>query len=159
MASIDTPLLVMGHGPAALVLAKIASGMGFPSVVAGHEAVDDREPVVLDDRSQTILRPHGVLGVLRPYAVSQEPFAIAPIEFENGLKHHCVADMLITVLDGIEFEGQAHGGPITGSLSDGRSTWEVSADVFVDAGTLPGELNEAIRAAAELAESLVPPAS
>ncbi|MDG2113847.1 MAG: hypothetical protein P8N02_14695, partial [Actinomycetota bacterium] len=137
MPGIDTPLLVIGHGPAALVAAKVVSGAGVPCVVAGHEVVPGAEPVTLDRRSLEILEPHGVLGVLRPYASTQEPFAIAPERFEAGLKHHCVADMLITVFDGMALaDHRTDGDSEVGTLTDGRSNWDLRADSLLDVATL-----------------------
>ncbi|MED6303747.1 MAG: FAD-dependent monooxygenase, partial [Actinomycetota bacterium] len=97
--TIATPLLIVGRGPAALVIAKVVSGRGLPCLVVGHETLENAESVMLDPESLEILEPHGVLAVLRPYAAAQDPFTITPLAFENGLKHHCVADMLITVYD------------------------------------------------------------
>ena len=99
---IDTPLLVTGHGPAGLVVAKVVSGWGLQSLVAGHQPLDGDEPVVLDPEAVAVLTPHGVFDVLRPYLASVEPPSIAPVVFEEVLKHHCVADMNVTVYDGIE---------------------------------------------------------
>jgi len=155
MASIDTPLLIVGPGPAALVAAKAVSSRGLPCLVAGHEPLDDETPVVLDPESLAVLEPHGVLDVLRPYANTQEPFTITPLLFEQGLKHHCVADMLITVYDGMSLQGPTfnddeHGadGAMAGELTDGHSTWNITADAYLDAATLPTDLNQAIHAAA-----------
>ncbi|MGF1599407.1 MAG: hypothetical protein ACFCVK_21250 [Acidimicrobiales bacterium] len=159
MPAIDTPLLIVGHGPSALVAAKVLSARGIPSVVAGHVPVDDGTPVVLDATALAILEPNGVLGVLRPYAGTQDPFTIAPLAFEHALKHHCVADMLITVFDGMTLAGPVEGeGPSTGVLTDGRSRWEVRADAVLDTATLPTGLNAAIRAGAEAAAALAAPA-
>ena len=38
---VDTPLLVVGSGPAALVVAKVAGGRGQPCLLAGYEVVVD----------------------------------------------------------------------------------------------------------------------
>jgi flavin-dependent dehydrogenase len=151
VASFDTPLLIIGSGPAALVTAKVAAGRGLPCLLAGHELVDDSTPVVLDAESLAVLEPDGVLGVLRPYAASQEPFAIAPLHFEQGLKHHCIADMLVTVFDGLSVTDVVRSGAgATAVLTDGRTRWEVRADQFIDVGGLPGDLNDAIHHAAEV---------
>src|SRR5687768_4057420 len=101
MVAIHTPLLVVGGGPAALVAAKVASGWGRPCLLVGHHPHDDPGPTVLDPRSESILERHGVLGVLRPHATAQDPFTITGLVFEQALKHHCVADTLITVYDGM----------------------------------------------------------
>jgi hypothetical protein len=156
---IDTPLLVVGRGPAALVVAKVASGWGLSSLVAGHQVVGGDDPVVLDAESVAVLAPHGVFDVLRPYLSAVEPPTIVPATFEAVLKHHCVADMNVTVYDGMELvdrvrvDGGAPAGPggVRGVLTDGRARWEVRADAFVDAADLPGELPAAIPAAARVA--------
>ena len=99
--NIDTPLLVVGPGPAALLVAKLASGRGLASVIAGHEITGAEDPVELDAAALAVLSPHGLLDVLRPYLASHHPVAIAPAVFEEVVKHHCVADMNITVYDGL----------------------------------------------------------
>ncbi|MGH1488292.1 MAG: hypothetical protein ACRBK7_02680 [Acidimicrobiales bacterium] len=159
---IETPLLIIGHGPAALVAAKVLSGSGLTSLVAGHEPLDNTEPVELDAESLAILEPHGVLGVLRPYASTQEPFAIAPLLFEQGLKHHCVADMLITVYDDMAFTPTDHdrgsaSGPAAGSgrLDGAGSSWEVKADALLDVSSYPTDLNQSIHQAAAFGVDLL----
>ena len=149
---IDTPLLVVGRGPAPLVVAKVASGWGLASVVAGHEGLGGDTPVELDATAVAVLTPHGVLGVLRPYLSAADPPAITPAAFEEVLKHHCVADMNVTVYDGLRFtEESRRGKGVTGVLTDGRSRWQVSADAFVDADELPRDLLGAIAAGARVA--------
>lgn len=153
---IETPLLVVGRGPAALVVAKVASGSGLSSLVAGHEPLGGDEPVALDPEAVRVLAPHGVFDVLRPYLSAVEPPSIAPATFEAVLKHHCVADMNVTVYDGMALvEAQRNGDGLRGVLSDGRSRWEVSADAFVDAADLPSELPAAITAAARAAAAVL----
>ena len=155
MPAIDVPLLIVGHGPAALVAAKVLSGSGLTSLIAGHEPLDLLEPVVLDQQSVAVLEPHGVLGVLRPYAASQYPFTIVPNLFEQGLKHHCVVDMLITVYDGMSLiETIPDGVAITGVLTDGRSRWPIRADTFLDVSHMSTNLNAAIHEAAAFATEL-----
>lgn len=148
MTTIDTPLLVTGPGPGGLVAAKLLSGRGVPSMVVGHETVPSPDPVELDALSLTILEPDGVLGVLRPYATSQDPFTITAPAFENGLKHHCVADMLITVYDGMQVELTADA-EISGRMVVGSSTWDVVADATLPAASLGTELNQVIHGAAD----------
>ena len=156
MPAIDTPLLVVGGGPAALVLAQVASGSGLASLVAGHEVLTGEEPTVLDDDSVATLLPHGVLGVLTPYASSRDPFSIAPALFDEVLKHHCVVDMTITVYDGMRLVDAVHDGDaVDGALTDGRSRWAIHADVFVDTSTFPTELNGAIRDGAAAARAVL----
>ena len=157
---IETPLLIIGRGPAALVVAKVASGWGLSSLVAGHEPLGGDQPVVLDPAAVAVLGPHGVFDVLRPYLSAVEPPSIAPMVFEQVLKHHCVADMNVTVYDGMELVervtvGSATGDGVRGVLTDGRSRWDISADAFVDAAELPSELPAAIPAAAEAAAAVL----
>lgn len=156
MPSIETPLLIVGHGPAALVAAKVASGAGLPCLLAGHQSLDQHDPVQLDEQSLAVLEPDGVLGVLRPYAASQEPFAIAPGLFEQGLKHHCVADMLVTVYDGMWLTDSVEVGQgRSGVLTDGRARWRIEADRFLDASDLPTELNAAVQAGSNATNQLL----
>ena len=154
---IDTPLLVTGHGPAVLVVAKVVSGWGLQSLVAGHQPLDGDEPVTLDPEAVAVLAPHGVFDVLRPYLASVEPPSIGPRTFEEALKHHCVADMNVTVYDGIELVERTPRGPygVAGVLSDGRARWEVVADAYVDAADLPTTLPDAITAAARRAAEVM----
>ncbi len=154
---IDTALLVVGTGPGALLVGKLASGRGLGSVIAGHEIMGDDDPAPLSDEAVAILTPHGVFDVLRPYLASHHPVAIEPAAFEEVLKHHCVADMNTTVYDGLQLvEAEpTEGGGVRGVLTDGRSRWPVTADAFVDAASLPTELSAAVTAAAEVANAIV----
>ncbi len=158
MPTIATPLLVFGPGPAALVTAKLVSGAGLPCLLAGHHNLDQLQPVELDERSLAILEPQGVLGVLRPYAASQNPFTIAPAMLENGLKHHCVADMLVTVYDHMTLtEVRNDGEQMCGKLRDDRSEWDVVADTMVDVTSWPTDLNRCIEESARFTEQLLAP--
>lgn len=159
---IDTSLLVIGSGPGALLVGKLASGRGLGSVIAGHEITApepgaSEEPAPLSDEAVAILTPHGVFDVLRPYLASHHPVAIEPAVFEEVLKHHCVADMNTTVYDGLQLvEAEpTDGGGVRGVLTDGRSRWPVTADAFVDAATLPSDPSGAVVAAAEVANAIV----
>ncbi|MEZ5410836.1 MAG: hypothetical protein R2761_22600 [Acidimicrobiales bacterium] len=154
---IETSLLVVGTGPGALLVGKLASGRGLGSVIAGHRITGGDEPVPLSDAAVAVLTPHGVFDVLRPYLASHHPVAIEPAAFEEVLKHHCVADMNTTVYDGLELvEAElTEGGGVRGVLTDGRSRWPVTADAYVDAATLPTELSAAVTAAAEVANAIV----
>jgi hypothetical protein len=153
---IDTPLLVTGRGPGALVVAKVASGWGLASLVVGHEPTGGDEPVALGADAVAVLTPHGVFDVLRPYLAAVEPPSIAPAVFEHVLKHHCVADMNVTVYDGMELvEARPEGAGVRGVLTDGRSRWEVVADAHVDAADLPADLPAAITAAADAAATVM----
>ena len=75
------------------------------------------------------------------------------------LKHHCVADMNVTVYDGMELversDCSARAAGSAGVLTDGRSRWEITADAFVDAADLPAQLPAAIPAAAEAAAAVL----
>ena len=154
---INTALLVVGNGPGALLVGKLASGRGLGSVITGHEITGGGEPEALDEVAVAILTPHGLLDVLRPYLASHHPVTITPAAFEEVVKHHCVADMNTTVYDGlqlVEAQPTAEGG-VTGVLTDGRSRWPVRADAFVDASSLPRSLSAAVAAASELANTIV----
>ena len=145
MVVVDTPLLVVGTGPAALVVAKVAAAYGLPNLLVGHEPAGGDEPVELSPEAAAALEQHGVLDVLRPYLTSVDPVAIAPIDFENVIKHHCVADLNVTVYDEMSVVDRvADGHGIRGVLTDGRSRWEVHADQFVDGSTMPDSLSDAI---------------
>src|SRR3954452_3275016 len=96
---IETPLLVVGQGPAPLVVAKIAAGWGLPCLLVGHEVTGGDTPVALDADAVAALTPHGALDVLRPYLDAVDPPTISPRVFEEVLKHHCVADFNVTVYD------------------------------------------------------------
>lgn len=156
MASIDTPLVIVGGGPAALVAAKIASGSGLTSLIAGYAMVGGEESAELDESSIQLLEPHGVLGILTPYASSTDPFAIAPRLFEEVLKHHCVVDMNVTVYDEMELiDITPNGEGVTAIMTDGRSRWDVQADAFLDAGGFPVDPNGAIHAGATAATEVL----
>jgi len=152
---IDTPLLVVGRGPAALVVAKLAAGRGVPCLLAGHEVLGDDTPTPLDQAAVEALTRHGVLDVLRPYLMAGTPMAIAPREFEEVVKHHCVADLNVTVYDEVTVVDR-HLGDDGGEavLTDGTSRWELHADHFVDADLLPRPLSAAIVAGAAVVEGL-----
>lgn len=147
---IDTPLLITGGGPAALVVARIASAHSISSIVAGHAPADGSEPVALDAASVEALGDS--LGILRPYLAVADPPTIDPAVFEHVLKHHCVADMNVTVYDGMEL---VDGDGTDGVLADNRSRFDVTADAHVDAAALPVELNAAIAAAARAVDQLL----
>jgi hypothetical protein len=153
---IDTPLLVVGRGPAALVVAKLAAGRGVPCLLAGHEVLADDTPSALDDAAVNALARHGVLDVLRPYLTATSPVTIAPRDFEEVIKHHCVADLNVTVYDEVtvvERDLGDDGGHAV--LTDGTSRWELHADRFIDADLLPSQpLSAAIVAGAAAIERL-----
>jgi hypothetical protein len=144
---IDTPLLVLGRGPAALVVAKVAAGCGLACLLAGHEAIDDDVAVPLTPEAAEALVRHGVLDVLRPYLDRADPPTISPRTFEEVLKHHCVADVNVTVYDQVTVvEREFVGRGLRGVLTDGKARWDLAADVVVDTATLPTSLSAAITA-------------
>ena len=149
---IDTPLLVIGRGPAALVVAKVAAAYGLPCLLAGHESTGADEHVALDPDAVAALERHGLIDVLRPYLGGGDPPTIAPLAFEEVIKHHCVADLNVTVYDEVAVVDRVPTGRgIEGVLTDGTSRWDLGADQFVDAGALPTELSGAITAGAAAA--------
>jgi len=149
---IDTPLLVVGHGPAALVIAKVVAGCGTPCLLAGHVVTGGDDPVPLGPDAVAALERHGLLDVLRPYLTATDPVTIAPRDFEEVVKHHCVADLNVTVYDEVAVVERVAAGPgLHGVLTDGRSRWDLDADRFVDADGLPRALPEAITAGAATA--------
>lgn len=154
---IDTPLLVVGNGPAPLVVAKLAAGWGLPCMLVGHEVIGGDTPVALDADAVAELTPHGVLEILRPYLVAVDPPTVTPQAFEDVLKHHCVADFNVTVYDQVTVvERTLDGRSLRGVLTDGRARWDLHADLFIDATLLPSTLPAAITAgAATVREALV----
>jgi hypothetical protein len=153
---IDVPLLVVGRGPAALVVAKLAAGRGLPCLLAGHEIVGDEVPRPLTAPAAAVLERDGLLDVLRPHLTAVAPLTIAPSEFELVVKHHCVADLNVTVYDGVTvLERVTSGAGLRGVLSDGTSRWLLHADRFVDADALPSALSAAIVAGAARVDALL----
>jgi len=152
---IETPLLIVGGGAGALVAARIASAHSLTSLVAGHVPTDDETPVSLTADSVTAMGDS--LGVLRPYLASTEPPTIAPSVFERVLKHHCVADMNVTVYDGMKLLDPrvAEDGGVRGVLVESRSRFDVVGDAFLDASTLPTNLNQAIAAASTAVQQIL----
>jgi hypothetical protein len=155
---IETALLVVGGGPAALVVAKVAGACGQPCLLvgpagpAGPAGPVDHVPVALGAAAIAVLETHGLLDVLRPHLASVAPWAIAPTELEEVLKQHCVADLNVTVYDGVTVvERVLDGRGLRGVLTDGRSRWDLAAEVFVDADVLPRALPDAITAGAAAA--------
>jgi len=146
---IDIPLLVVGRGPGALVVAKVAAGYGLACLLVGHDVGDDDRPVPLDADAAAALERHGLLGILQPYLDAVAPPTITPRAFEEVIKHHCVADLNVTVYDQMAVVERTPVGPgLRGVLTDGTSRWDVSADLFVDATLLPADLSAAITAGA-----------
>ncbi len=153
---IDTPLLIVGGGPAALIVGTIASGYSMGSLIVGHEPVCPDASVELAEDVLEILKPHGVINVLLPYADSTDPVLIKASVFEQVLKHHCVVNMNITLYDGMALSNvRREGEGASAIISDGETQWFVKADRLLDTHEIPRELNAAIRKGAHLAESIV----
>jgi hypothetical protein len=154
---IDTPLLITGSGPASLIIAKLASGRGLSSLIAGHSSSQDETAVLLSKGAVNILSPHGLFGVLRPYLLSHDPVHISRAAFEQVLKHHCVADMNTTVYDNFSFT------PIrndiearwSGTISDGTSSWDIRADAWIDAAKISADLQTAISSSDKIVTDLL----
>jgi hypothetical protein len=149
---IDTPLLVVGRGPAALVVAKVAAAYGLACLLVGHEPTGDDNEVALSPDAVAALEQHGLIDILRPYLAAVDPPTITPLEFEDVIKHHCVADLNVTVYDQMDVaERVPVGRGLRGVVTDGSSRWDVSADLFVDAELLPSALSAAITTGAAAA--------
>jgi hypothetical protein len=142
---IDTPLLVVGRGPAALVVAKVAAGYGLACLLVGHEVIGDDRAVPLGADAVNELERHGLVDILRPYLDAVDPLTLTPHTFEDVVKHHCVADLNVTVYDQMAVvERVTVGRGLRGVLTDGTTRWDLSADMFVDAALLPSALSAAI---------------
>jgi hypothetical protein len=153
---VDTALLVVGGGPAALVAAKVAGACGQPCLLAGHALAGDTSPVVLEPAAVTVLEAHGLVDVLRPHLASVDPLAIAPRDFEEVVKQHCVADLNVAVYDAVDVVDRvADGVGLRGVLTDGSSRWDLHADVVVDTRDAPAALSAAITAGAAAAEAAI----
>ncbi|MCC6435098.1 MAG: hypothetical protein IT196_08730 [Acidimicrobiales bacterium] len=152
MVTVWTGLLIVGGGPGALAAAEIASGYRLPSLVVGHEAgkgPNAEFPVALDGGAVAALTPHGVLDVLRPYLAVADPPTLSPHVFEDILKHHCVADMNVTVYDAMEVtDRRPAGAGLRGTLTDGSARWDVEAEAFIDTSGYPDGLSDAVNRAA-----------
>ena len=156
LVTIDTPLLIVGGGPAALIVGTVASGYSLSSLIVGHESKDSDEMFGLDDKAIALLKPHGVINVLRPYAESYEPFVITASLFEKVLKHHCVVNMNITLYDGMELlDLSPDGDGAKATMSDGETQWLIRADHLVDTSNMPTSPNAATREGAAIAEAIV----
>ncbi len=149
---VDTALLIVGCGPAALVVAKVAGACGQPCLLAGHEVVSIDAPVALGPDAFAVLEQHGLVDVLRPHLDGRDPITISARRFEEVLKQHCVADVNVTVYDDVAVVDRVpEGRGVCGVLTDGTSRWELSAAMFVDADGLPDSLPDAITAGAAAA--------
>lgn len=153
MVTVWTGLLIVGGGPGALAAAEIASGYRLPSLVVGHEAgkgPNAEFPVALDGDAVAALLPHGVLDVLRPYLAVADPPTLSPHVFEDILKHHCVADMNVTVYDAMEVtDRRPAGAGLRGTLTDGKARWDVEAEAVIDTSEYPPGLSDAVNRAAQ----------
>jgi hypothetical protein len=156
---IDTPLLVVGQGAAALVVAKVAGGCGLACLLVGHEVTGDDEAVALDDDAVSALERHGLIDVLRPYFEGIDPPTISAMAFEEVIKHHCVADLNVTVYDQMAVVDRhpagVDGRGVRAVLTDGTHRWDVSADTFIDADELPTSIAAAITAGVAAATAAV----
>ena len=115
--------------------------------------IGDDTPVALDDDAVAVLTRHGVLDVLRPYLTPATRRRSRPRDFEEVVKHHCVADLNVTVYDEVHRRRARPSATAaaTAVLTDGTSRWELHADRFVDADLLPSELSAAVIAGAAAA--------
>ena len=153
---IDTPLLIVGGGPAALIVGTVAAGYSLSSLIVGHQSTDSDVTVELDEEAVALLKPHGVINVLKPYAMSTEPFAITAALFEKVLKHHCVVNMNITLYDGMDLTNlKREDNGTTCTISDGHTEWAVKADRLVDTAIMPTDLNAAIKEGATIASNIL----
>jgi hypothetical protein len=152
MMRLETPLLVHGRGPAALVAAKVAGSCGQPCLLVGHEITSGDAPVELDATATDVLEQHGLVDVLRPHLLATDPLTVVPRDFEHVLKQHCVADLNVVVYDQFDIiELAVEGRSLRGLLSNGTSTWDLAADTWIDADALAGPLPAAIRLGAAAA--------
>ena len=154
--TIDTPLLIVGGGPAALIIGTVAAGYSLGSLIVDHESLGSDDAVELDDEAVALLKPHGVINVLKPYATSMNPFVITAALFEKVLKHHCVVNMNITLYDGMDLRDlKRDGDGAHCSISDGHNEWAIKADRLVDTTKLPTDLNGAIKKGAAIAGEIL----
>lgn len=146
----------MGGGPAALIIGTVAAGYSLGSLIVGHESLGSDETVELDDEALELLKPHGVINVLKPYATSTEPFVITATLFEKVLKHHCVVNMNITLYDGMKvLDLMLDGAGAQCAISDGHTEWLIKADRIVNTTQLPTDLNGAVKAGAAIATEMI----
>jgi hypothetical protein len=154
---IDVPVLVVGEGPAPLTVAKMLAGRGVPCLLAGHRVRPETAPTPLGPAVVEILKAYGLLDILHPYLDRNgATMTISPDIYENVIKHHCVADVNVTVYDEVAIVDR-HAGPsgVEAAMTLGRSRWEVRASQLVDGSELPASLPEAIVIAADLVNRLL----
>lgn len=156
-AIIDVPVLVVGHGPAPVTVAKMFAGRGVPCLLAGHDVLPEAAPATLGSAAVDALRAFGLLDILRPYLDCTGGSATIPSDiYENVIKHHCVADLNVTVYDDVEIVDRRTGpSGVEAVMTHGRSRWEVRAAQLVDGSGLPTSLPDAIVSAADLVNRLL----
>jgi hypothetical protein len=156
---IDIPVLVVGHGPAPLTVAKMLSGRGVPCLLAGHRVGRETVPTPLGPAAVEVLKDYGLLDILYPYLDRNgASVTISPDIYENVVKHHCVADVNVTVYDEVTIVDRFAGpSGVEAVMTHGRSRWEVHASQLVDGSDLPASLPEAIVTAADLVNRLLGP--
>lgn len=153
---IEVPAVVVGRGPGPVTVAKMLAGQAIPCLLAGHEAAGHAELVSLGDAATAALERHRLLDVLVPYLAAGPSPAISSDDYEDVLKHHCVADVNVTVYDDVAVvERRPVAGGVEAVLTDGRSRWDLRARWFIDGRDLPATLPEAIVAAATLVDGIV----
>ena len=154
---IEVPAVVVGRGPAPLTVAKMLAGQAIPCLLAGHEPAGNVAPVPLGDAAIATLKQHRVYDVLLPYVGRGPSPAMSSDDYEDVLKHHCVADVNVTVYDAVAVVERRsdRAGVVEAVLTDGRSRWDLRARRLVDGDSLPVALPEAIVAAATLVNEMV----
>jgi hypothetical protein len=157
--AINVPVLVVGHGPAPLTVAKMLSGCGVLCLLAGHAVLPRSSPAALGSSAMDVLREHGFLDILHPYLDRYgTSMTISPGTYENVVKRHCVADVNVIVYDEVEIIDRLVGvSGVEAVMTDGRSGWKVRASELVDGSDLPTSLPDAIVAAADLVNRLLRP--
>src|SRR4051812_9344672 len=132
------------------------AGHAIPSLLVGHEAAGGAEVIPLGDAAVAALRQHRLLDVLLPYIGAGPSPAISLDDYEHVLKHHCVADINVTVYDNMAVvEKRRAGSNVEAVLTDGRARWELHARWLIDDETLPAGLPEAIIAAASVVDRII----
>lgn len=156
---IDVPVLVVGSGPAPVTVAKMLAGRGVPCLLAGHSVLPETAPIVLGSAAVDVLEGHGLLGILQPYVERNgASVTISPDIYEDVIKHHCVADVNVTVYDQVAIVDRLAGpSGVQAIMTQGRSRWEVRASELIDGSDLPTSLPDAIIAAVDLVNRLLSP--
>ena len=153
---IEVPAVVVGRGPGSLMVAKMLGGQAIPCLLAGHQPAGGTELVPLGEAAAAALERHRLLDILRPYGANGPTPAISLDDYEHVLKHHCVADVNVTVYDKVSLvDRRSTDAGMEAVLTDGRSHWDLRARWLVDGQALPAALPEAIVAAAALVDGIV----